>query len=145
MLPTGNKGDFSEYSRKNVKIELNVNNMMINFGNNEGIKKKNADLSKSEYRKTTNDVNKTRQNLDNHTKNQRFEGTKITRVTAQFGMSKSKYVTKTIEVVKEVEESKEVSRFGSISNNAEKKSPSPTKLINKLDKSLSNDCDSSPE
>jgi hypothetical protein len=145
MLHIGNKRDFSGYDRKNVKIELNVNNMMINFGNNDGIKKSNADLSKSEYRKTTTEVNKTRQNVDNQANKQLFERTKITYVTAQFGTSKNKYITKTIEVVREVEESKEVSRFGSVSNNAEKKSPSPTKLFNELDKNLSNDFDSSPD
>lgn len=111
--------------------------MMINFGNNEGTMKNHVDLSKSEYRKTTTEVKRTPQNLDNLAK--------FTNVTAQFGMSKNKYRTKTIDIVREVEESKEVSKFESVSNNAEKKCPSPTKLTNKLDKSLSKDCDSIPE
>ena len=66
-------------------------------------------------------------------------------MTAQFGMSKSKFRTKTIDIVREVEESKEVSKFESIPNSAEKKCPSLTKLTNKLDKSLSKDYDSRSE
>ena len=52
--------------------------MMINFGNNEGTMKNHVDLTKSEYRKTTTGVNKTRQNLDNQAKKQLFDGTKMT-------------------------------------------------------------------